>query len=79
MDYGKLNESTVSDKFPIQNLSNILDKLGTAQYFTTIDLAKGFHQILVREGDREKTEFSTPYGHYEFVRKKMRRQSFKGL
>lgn len=68
IDYRKLNEYTVEDKYPIPNLNGILDKLGKAQYFTTIDLAKGFHQILVREDDRKKTAFSTPFGHYEFVR-----------
>lgn len=45
-----------------------MDKLGRAQYFSTIDLAKGFHQIFVKGEDRCKTAFSTPYGHYEFVR-----------
>lgn len=68
IDYRALNDITVSDKFPIPNIENILEKLGRAQYFTTLDLAKGFHQILIKEEDRAKTAFSTPLGHYEFVR-----------
>lgn len=68
IDYRKLNEFTVDDKYPIPNLNSLLDRLGRAQYFTTLDLARGFHQILVREEDRRKTAFSTPSGHYEFVR-----------
>lgn len=68
VDYRKLNEFTRTDKFPIPNMEGILDKLGKAQYFSTLDLAKGFHQILVKEEDREKTAFSTPFGHYEFIR-----------
>ncbi|XP_055378909.1 putative actin-fragmin kinase DDB_G0287957 [Condylostylus longicornis] len=60
IDYRKLNEITVDDKFPIPNIDSIFDKLGRAQYFTTLDLAKGFHQILVDEKDRLKTAFSTP-------------------
>lgn len=55
-------------QFPILNIDNILDKLGRAQYFTTLDLAKGFHQILVSEEDRKKTAFSTPFDHYEYIR-----------
>lgn len=68
IDYRKLNEISIDDKFPIPNIDSILDKLGKAQYFTTLDLAKGFHQILVNKDDRKKTAFSTPFGHYEYVR-----------
>lgn len=68
IDYRKLNEITVDDKYPLPNIDSILDKLGRAQYFTTLDLAKGYHQILVKEEDREKTAFITPHGLYEFVR-----------
>lgn len=68
IDYRKLNEITVDDKFPIPNIDSLFDKLGRAQYFTTLDLAKGFHQILVDEKDRAKTAFSTPQGHYEYIR-----------
>ena len=40
----------------------------SAKYFTVLDLAKGFHQIEVETKDRDKTAFSTPFGHYEFNR-----------
>lgn len=68
IDYRKLNEITISDKFPIPNIEEIFDKLGKCQYFSTIDLAKGFHQIELYEADRAKTAFSTSNGHYEFNR-----------
>lgn len=68
VDYRKLNEVTIDDKFPLPNIDAILDKLGRAQYFTTIDLAKGYHQILIKEEDRHKTAFVTPHGLYEFIR-----------
>lgn len=68
IDYRKLNEVTIDDKYPLPNIDSILDKLGRAQYFTTLDLAKGYHQILVKTEDREKTAFVTPHGLYEFIR-----------
>lgn len=34
IDYRKLNELSVNDKFPIPNIENILDKLGRSQYLT---------------------------------------------
>ena len=68
VDYRKLNEITIPDKFPIPNMDDILDKMGRAMYFTTIDLAKGFHQIEVHPDDIHKTAFTTNSGHYEWTR-----------
>lgn len=68
IDYRKLNEKTVDDKFPMPNIEEILDKLGRSVYFTTIDLKSGFHQIKVDKKDRPKTAFSTDKGHFEFIR-----------
>ncbi len=33
-----------------------------------IDLASGYHQVAVAEGDRHRTAFLTPFGLYEFLR-----------
>ena len=68
IDYRKLNEKTISDRYPIPNITDILDKLGRCMYFSTLDLASGFHQIEVHEKDVQKTAFSVDHGHYEFVR-----------
>jgi transposase InsO family protein len=68
MDYRKLNEKTVGDAYPLPNICDILDQLGAAKYFSVLDLASGFHQIPMDPGDAHKTAFSTPHGHYEFLR-----------
>jgi hypothetical protein len=68
VDYRKLNDNTIDDKFPIPNIEDLFGKLGNCRYFTTLDLAKGFHQIEVHPDDRHKTAFSTRTGHYEFNR-----------
>lgn len=68
IDYRKLNEKTIDDKYPIPNISDILDKLGKSMYFSTLDLASGFHQIAVHPQDIPKTAFSVENGHYEFIR-----------
>lgn len=68
IDYRKLNNITVDDKYPIPLMDEILDKLGRCMYFTTLDLTKGFYQIEVEPRDRHKTAFSTRNGHYEFLR-----------
>lgn len=68
IDYRRINEKSLSDKFPLPNINEILDKLGKAQYFTTLDLANGFYQIEMNEEDIHKTAFTTDLGHYEFLR-----------
>ena len=68
VDFRKLNEVTVKDAFPLPRIEDILDQLGNSRYFTTLDLASGYHQVLVDKKDREKTAFSTDYNHYEFKR-----------
>lgn len=68
VDYRKLNEETIDDRYPIPNIDEILEKLGRCQYFTTLDLAKGFHQIEISDEDIPKTAFSVEGGHYEFLR-----------
>lgn len=68
IDYRKLNEKTIDDRYPIPNITDILDKLGRCMYFTTLDLASGFHQVEVEKADIPKTAFSVENGHYEFLR-----------
>lgn len=68
VDFRRINEVTIGDAFPIPNITEILDHLGRSTYFTTLDLASGYHQIAVNEKDRAKTAFSTSFGHFEFNR-----------
>ncbi|CAK9834654.1 Retrovirus-related Pol polyprotein from transposon 17.6 [Anthophora retusa] len=68
IDFRALNEKTISDKYPLPQITEILDKLGGAKYFSVFDLANGFHQIEMDAKDRQKTAFTTPHGHYEFAR-----------
>lgn len=68
IDYRRLNEITIGDKYPLPNITDLFDRLGKSTYFTTLDLASGYHQIEVNENDRQKTAFSTQFGHYEFLR-----------
>ena len=68
IDFRKLNEKTIEDKYPIPRIEEILDNLGKSSYFTTLDLAQGFHQIELHPNSIEKTGFSVNNGHYEYVR-----------
>ena len=68
IDFRKLNERTVDDKYPVPDINIILSNLGRGKFFSKVDLKSGFHQILLKESDREKTAFSVNNGKYEFCR-----------
>ncbi|XP_045479182.1 uncharacterized protein LOC123684075 [Harmonia axyridis] len=70
-DFRKLNEITIGDSYPLPNIENILDQLGNAIYFSTLDLASGFYQIELEENDKFKTAIATPSGLFEFNRMPM--------
>lgn len=59
IDYRKLNDISIGDCFPMPSITDILDTLGKCNYFTTLDLASGYHQIVVEPKDRHLTAFST--------------------
>jgi hypothetical protein len=47
--FRSLNEVTVGDSYPLPLIPYILGALGKAPYYTTVDLASGFHQVPLRE------------------------------
>jgi hypothetical protein len=68
IDFRRLNDVTVGDSYPLPNVQDILDKVGRARYFSALDCASGYLQVPLKPEDRCKTAFSTPSGHYEYVR-----------
>lgn len=45
IDYRKLNNKIKDDKFPLPNITDILDSLSGSVYFSHLDLFHGFYQI----------------------------------
>lgn len=68
MDYRALNLKTVRDRYPMPRIDEHLDRLKDGKYFTTLDLAAGYHQIELSEDSRAVTAFITADGHYEYTR-----------
>ena len=66
VDYRGLNSVTKADTFPLPRIDDLLDQLGRASYFSTLDLASGFWQIRMEPLSQEKTAFVTPHGLFEF-------------
>jgi len=67
IDYRKLNAVTWKDSFPLPLISQTLDSLNGAQYFSTLDLMSGYWQIELHPSAREKTAFVTHNGLFEFL------------
>jgi hypothetical protein len=66
VDFRHLNALTVKFVFPVLVIEELLDELGQASWFSSLDLTGGYHQILLQSSDTHKTAFQTHSGHYEF-------------
>uniref|UniRef100_A0A146M517 RNA-directed DNA polymerase n=1 Tax=Lygus hesperus TaxID=30085 RepID=A0A146M517_LYGHE len=67
-DFRGLNGVTRKDAYPLPAINETLERLGRSRYFSTLDLASGYHQIPVAPEDQAKTAFTTAGGHFEYAR-----------
>jgi hypothetical protein len=66
VDYRRLNNITLKNKFPLPIIDEFLDEIVGVKFFTTIDLASIFYQIRMLPKDEAKTAFKTHCGHFQF-------------
>ncbi|KAI5117186.1 hypothetical protein M0805_006079 [Coniferiporia weirii] len=64
-DYRALNEGTIKNAYPLPLISELMDKLKGAKYFTKLDLQSGYNNIRIKNGDQWKAAFKTPRGLFE--------------
>ncbi len=64
-DYRKLNNITVKNSYPLPLISDVLNCLQDAEWFSVLDLRWGFNNIWIKGGDEWKAVFHTNWGLYE--------------
>ena len=58
-DYRMLNDMTVKNKYPLPLISELVNQLRGAKYFTKLDVRWGFNNVRIQEGDEWKAAFRT--------------------
>ena len=58
---------TVKNCYPLPLISDLMDRIKNAKYYTKLDLRDAFNQLCVALGDEWKTAFRTRYGHFEYL------------
>jgi hypothetical protein len=66
VDYRKLNDLTIKNRYPLPLIGELLDRLGKAKHFTKMDLRGAYNLIRIKEGDEYKTAFRTRLGLFEY-------------
>jgi hypothetical protein len=55
----------VKNAAPLPLISDLIDKLKGARYFTKLDVCWGYNNIRIREGDKYKAAFKTALGLFK--------------
>jgi hypothetical protein len=64
-DYCKLNDMTIKNRYPLPLITELIDALQNAKYFTKLDVQWGYNNVRIRKGDEYKAAFQTNRGLYE--------------
>jgi hypothetical protein len=67
VDFWGLNQITKKNQYPLPLISEAIDRLSGARYFTKLDIREACHRLRIAPGDEWKTAFRTRYGHYEYT------------
>ena len=61
-DYQRLNEGTIKNSYPLPLVSDLVDQLKGAKYFTKLDVQWGYNNVRIKDGDQWKAAFKTSQG-----------------
>ena len=67
IDYRRLNNVTVKNRYPLPNIEEMKNHLTGAAWYSKIDLRDAFYTVRMAKGEEYKTAFRTRYGLYEYL------------
>ena len=67
VDYRKLNEIIIKNRYSLSNINELQDKLSKAIYFTKLNFKEAYNLIRMKTKKEWKTIFWTRYKHYEYT------------
>jgi hypothetical protein len=68
IDFRKLNEITIPDRYPLPRFDVILEKIAHCHYYSSLDLSSGYFQIALTEEASRKCGIITEDKIYQTVR-----------
>ena len=63
-DYQKL-KGTIKNTYSLPLISELIDQLKGAKYFTKLDIQWGYNNVHIKDGDQWKVAFKTKHGLFE--------------
>ncbi|CAM9234257.1 unnamed protein product [Phaeothamnion confervicola] len=80
IDYRRLNQVLKHDAHGLGRIDDLFSMMAGAVWFSTLDMAAGYHQIPIHPESREKTAFRTSWGGlYQYVVAPFGLKSLPGL
>ena len=67
VDFRKTNQLAHLDAYPMPRIDEILDRLGSATYFSVVNLTRRYWQVPMSSSSQSLTAFSSPVGLFEFT------------
>ncbi len=56
---------TIKNRYPLPLISELMDKLQGAKYFSKLDVQWGYNNVRIKDGDEWKAAFRTNQGLFE--------------
>jgi hypothetical protein len=67
VDYTDLNKHCPKDPFALPRIDQVIDSMTSCVLLSFLDCYSGYHQIALKEEDKIKTTFITPFGAYAYT------------